>query len=308
MIIVVSLAISNRQLRQEVTSPQDPTLYGEVWTPFLKDAAPPLVVLSNPPVFRFSNSSDPEILIKSSIALTPRDVEMLKDKLVTDPEILVKESAAGLPDSMEAEKNKVIMRQNRPPRLVLTINSYTGLGEAIGLHYLTDFFRTAKKDIVFKQSRTVSAEDLKNHNVILLGGVWVNEWSSRLSNREDFVYTNSATIKNRNPRPGEELQYIPEFDGRTGSLIVDYALITVKPNISDANKVMVLAGVYSQGTEAAAEYVTNKNYLGQLNQWLKKEPDGPPRYFQVLLKVAVENGIPTTISIIAVHQLRLPEQ
>ncbi|HYX40113.1 MAG TPA: hypothetical protein VE821_00375, partial [Pyrinomonadaceae bacterium] len=85
-----------------------------------------------------------------------------------------------------------------------------------------------------------------------------------------------------------------------------YALITVKPNISETNEVMMLAGVYSQGTEAAAEFVTNKSYLNQLNQRLQQlKPTGSaPRHYQALLKVSVENGIPTTISILALHELR----
>jgi len=183
------------------------------------------------------------------------------------------------------------------------------MGEAIGLHYLTDFFRKAGRSILLKQSRTLSAEDLRKHNVILLGGVWVNEWSSKLTKSEDFVFTSKATIENRNPQSGEEREYIPQFDRRTGSLIVDYAVITVKPNIADANQVMLLAGIYSQGTEAAAEYVTNKNYHDQLTQRLQqtKEPGRLPRYFQALLKVGVENGIPTTISILALHELPLSE-
>jgi hypothetical protein len=182
------------------------------------------------------------------------------------------------------------------------------MGEAIGLHYLTDFFRSADKSIHLKQSRTSSAEDLKNHNVIMLGGAWVNEWSGKLADPEDFVFTGNGTVLNRNPRPGEEREYIPQFDGRTGSLLVDYALVTVKPNLSDANEVMVLAGVYSQGTEAAAEYVTNKSYLDQINQRLQQAggQGGPPRFFQALLKVGVENGIPTTISILALHPLAVP--
>ena len=32
-----------------------------------------------------------------------------------------------------------------------------------------------------------------------------------------------------------------------------------------------------------------------------------PRYFQALLKVSVENGIPTTISILALHELRVAD-
>jgi hypothetical protein len=68
---------------------------------------------------------------------------------------------------------------------------------------------------------------------------------------------------------------------------------------------MILAGVYSQGTEAAAEMVTNRTYLNQLNLRLRqlKQADNAPRYYQALLKVGVENGIPATISILALHQL-----
>jgi hypothetical protein len=146
---------------------------------------------------------------------------------------------------------------------------------------------------------------LKNHNVIMLGGVWVNGWTGKLTSPEDFVFTDNATIVNHKPLPGEPSEYIPEFDGRTGRLVVDYALITVKPNLSDANEVMVLAGIYSPGTEAAVEYVTNKSYLEQLNQRLQQlRPSGGDRpYFQALLKVGVENGIPTTIAILSLHEL-----
>jgi hypothetical protein len=35
------------------------------------------------------------------------------------------------------------------------------------------------------------------------------------------------------------------------------------------------------------------------------DEDGPPKYYQVLLKVAVENGIPTTVSVLAIHSLRV---
>ena len=152
----------------------------------------------------------------------------------------------------------------------------------------------------------MSAEDLRKRNLIILGGVWVNEWSSKLTRNEDFVFTSKATIENRNPRPGEEHEYIPQFDRQSGNLISDYALITVKPNLSDANEVMLLAGIYNQGTEAAAEYVTNKNYLDQLNKRLQQS--GAPRYFQALIKVGVEDGIPTTISILALHELNISDR
>lgn len=310
VVVIAGLTVSNFQLRRRVAESEaakDPAIHGEVWTSFLEDVNPPLVILSNPPIFRFTNPSDPEEIVKDSIPLAPETVEALKDKFVTNPEVSIKESGSPTGEGMAVPGDRIVIERNRTPRLTLSRNVYTGVGEAIGLHYLTDFFRRASRGILLKQSRTLSAEDLKKHNVILLGGVWVNEWSGKLTRSEDFVFTNKATIENRNPQAGEEREYIPQFDRRTGNLLVDYALITVKPNISDANEVMLLAGVYNQGTEAAAEYVTNKNYLDQLNQRLQQagQGDGPPRYFQALLRVGVENGIPTTISLLALHELRV---
>jgi len=303
-VAVIGLALSNRQLRQQVAeteSAKDPSTYGAVWASFLTDINPPLVILSNPPALRVANPSDPEARTKDSIPLAPESVEALKDKFVMNPEVSIRESGGPSGDNAEPAKDKVVIERNQSPRLIVSTNVYTGVGEAIGLHYLTDFFRKAARNIVLKQSRTLSAEDLKSRNVIMLGGVWVNEWSSKLTRSEDFVFTNKGTIENRNAQPGEEAEYIPQFDRRTGNLVVDYALITVKPNISTVNDVMLLAGVYSQGTEATAEYLTNKSYLDQLNQRLHQSAG--LRYFQALLKVGVENGIPTTISILALHEL-----
>ncbi|HJQ23579.1 MAG TPA: hypothetical protein VKA60_06650 [Blastocatellia bacterium] len=306
---VLVLGLENRQLRQEVASAEaakDPAAYGSVWATFLADKNPPLVILSNPPILRFINASDPESTVKNSIPLSDEAVEALKDKFVTNPEVAIKESVGPTGDSDEAVKSHVVVKRNLQSRLVLSTNIYTGMGEAIGLHYLGDFFRRTSRSIQFKQSRTLSADDLKKHNVIMLGGVWVNAWSSKLTRNEDFAFTSKATIENRRPQAGEEREYIPQFDQRTGNLNIDYALITVKPNISEGNDVMMLAGVYSQGTEAAAEYVTHKEYLDQLNQRLQ-QAGSPPRYFQALLKVSVENGIPTTVSILALHELRVAD-
>jgi hypothetical protein len=282
---VIVLALSNRALRHKPAAPQDAGVSGGVWGSFLNDSTPPVVVLSNPPVPRLSNAHEPDILLKESVPLSSGAIKALKEKLVTNPQTLMGESN--------------IKHQNT--RLIIGNHNHTGLGEAIGLHYLTNFFRDVNREIALKQSRTLSAEDLKNRNVIMLGGAWVNDWSGKLPDEEDFAYSVNATILNRNPQAGEEREYVPQFDVRTGALLTDYALITIKPNMTAANKVMVLSGIYSQGTEAAVEFVTVRNYLNQFNQ--KLEQSNMSDHFQALLKVGVENGIPTTISILALHKL-----
>jgi hypothetical protein len=270
-------------LRQQTDGARTVNALGEVWAPFFSQDEPPLIVLSNPPVYRFSNVIDPPSVIDRSLELNDQQAAMVTTAL----------------------KDRFVMKQNRVPRLVLSFDSYTGIGEAIGIGRLTDLFRSAGRAVSVKQSRTVSAEDLRDHNVIMLGSTWANEWSGKLAVTQDFVHTGSATIENRSPRATEEKEYKPSFDSTSGQLSVDYALITIKPSISENSVVMVLAGIHSQGTQAAAEYVTGRSYLSDLEHRLRQIGESPktPRYFQLLLRVGVENGIPTTITPIAIHGL-----
>jgi hypothetical protein len=287
IVIVGMLASSNRQLRrqnEQVISPNVvPSIYASVWAPFLEQENPTLLVLGNPPVYRFGNPADPGSLSKSSIDLAPSEAQALAETL---------------------EKERFVMRQTPIRRLVLSYDEYTGVGEAIGLHRVSALLEKVGKNTVVKQSRTVSAEDLKNHDVILLGSAWVNEWSGKIPIVEDFLLGASATIVNQSPSAGEQQEYSARFDVTTGKLVEDYALITVKPNISEGNTVMVLAGTHSEGTQAAAEYIASEDSLRYLNQRLRQTDGTLPKYYQVLLKVAVDNGIPTTISVVTVHELR----
>jgi len=283
---VFVLLYMNLDLRkaQAMNQPPDHAGYGLVWQPFLESEQPTLLVLSNPVVYRLLNAGDREAVSKNSVGLPPEQAAQLTQAL----------------------KDTFAVRNSPPnPRLVLSLDTYTGMGEAIGVQRVTELLRTAGKNILLKRSRTVSAEDLKNHHVILLGSVWANEWSGKLALQDEFSYTSQASIENHHPLPGEERVYRSRFDERTGLLLEDYALVTVKPNISEGNVVMVLAGLRSAGTEAAAEYVTSKTFLNELNERLGQMADssGPPKYYQALLKVGVENAIPTTISLLTIHEL-----
>lgn len=282
---VLTLYSRARQLQHVVTS-LDPSVNNEdfkaVWSAFVNDPDPPLLILSSPTLVRFLNDADPKSLAQRAIPLTPEQ----KHQLIEAPEFKGQWSGG---DS---------------PRLVPSLGMYTGMGEAVGLYRLAELFKASNKSVVLKQSRHVSAADLKFRNVILLGSIYVNEWSRKLPTIENFVYTFSATIENRNPLPGEEREYKPEFDPQTGQLLVDYALITVKPNISGEHAVMTLAGIFSEGTEGAAEFATTRNHVAVLGPRLRQlGKNGPPNYYQALLKVEVENGTPTTITLLSLREL-----
>jgi hypothetical protein len=270
------------QLSEKLTSNARPQ--SAVWDPFLTSPNSTILVLSNPPVFSAINKSDPEVLRKNAMPLAPKQAdELLK---------------------LTREKGPVPAGSYQ---IHLSAVGYTGVGEAIGVHKITDFFRIHGLGVNLKQSRTLSAEDLKDHNFVLLGSPMSNDWSGKLPVKEDFHFTQNATLANRSPRPGEQAEYGTRFDERSGNILEDYALVTVKPTTQHNGLMMILGGIRDVGTGAAAEYVTNKASIEELNRRIEQIGDGlnRPRYYQALLKVAVDNNLPTKISLLTVHEIKI---
>jgi len=258
--------------------------HGAVWEPFLKNSEPTLLILSNPSVYRTATGADPDVATRSSLTMSQEQAAMLN-------------SASG---------GRLPSRPDHRLQLIPAFNMYTGIGEAIGVYRLSSLLQAAGEQTLLKQSRSIGPEDLRDYDIVKLGSVYSNQWSKPLSIKENFIYTTRATIENLAPAQGEQEEYKAAFDERSGTLIEDYALITVTPGVTGQRTVMVLAGIYSEGTEAAADFVTNASYLNELNQRLKElgGKSGAPRYYQALLKVRVENSFPTKVSLLTVRELQ----
>jgi hypothetical protein len=262
--------------------------YGVVWDPFLKSPEPTLLILSNPTVHRAVTGADPDLATGGAITLTVEQATTLTN----------------------ASGGRLPLKLDKPLQLIPAFNMYTGIGEAVGVYRLSSLLQAAGEQTLLKQSRSIGSEDLRDYDVILLGSVYSNQWSKPLSIKENFVYSTRATIENLAPAQGEQSEYKAVFDDRAGTLIEDYALITVTPGVTGQRTVMVLAGIYSEGTEAAADFVTNASYLNELNQRLRQlrsQSADPPRYYQALLKVRVENSFPTKVSLLTVRELQSPQ-
>src|SRR5208282_1369399 len=63
-------------------------------------------------------------------------------------------------------------------------------------------------------------------------------------------------------------------------------------------------GIYTQGSQAAIEYLTRAERLPALHTALAAlapDPKTPPPYFQALLQTTVENSVPGKASLVAVR-------
>jgi hypothetical protein len=245
---------------------------GAIWKPLFDSQGAVLVIMSNPPVFQFLWDSDP---VRSRQTLVPLGQEALT-----------------------AIDRELGPSSARKPYLVFSPQDYTGMGEAMGLMHLTRFFARGGREMLVKQSLTADTEDLKNHHVVLVGGPLSNSLLPR-SESLDFDLGGNYVL-NRKPLAGEQQEYRLTVDPVSGQPATDWAVITVAPGIAPGRVIMVLAGIRSEGTLAAAEFVTEPRYAEQLQR--KLEPN-PSRFFQALVRVEVKKWQPATLSLEAVHPL-----
>jgi hypothetical protein len=193
---------------------------------------------------------------------------------------------------------------------------YTGIGEAMGIYFLADLLSKARQPFRVKRSLLLTWEDLKTENIIVLGSPAENLMMRELPQEQDLVFklikdendSEVFGIINTRPQPGERAVYLATQEGPSRSEIAeDYALISLLRGLDSRHRLLILAGITTFGTQAAAEYVTQPEYARDLINHVNAAPAGePPRlpaYYQVLVRVKVNGGVPVQISYVTHHVL-----
>lgn len=244
------------------------------WRPFLPPTPPPLVVLPVHPLLRAAHGGD-------SPATWKRGQPIDKKKF---PEF----------------RDTIHFRELPEFRFVPSATDFTSVGEALGLLILSDFLSSAGQKLHANAGTSVDYESVKRGNAILLGGN--QAWSGRIFTYQEGFEFHGGIIANKKPLPSEQALYRPEFDPVTGNLSRDYALVLMLPNERRDQRVLLIYGIYTQGSQAAIEFVTNPERLKELRQSLMErsaDRRSVPKYFQALLTTTVENYVPGKVSLVS---------
>lgn len=154
-------------------------------------------------------------------------------------------------------------------------------------------------------ARSTRLVDFKtDDSFILLGSPRSNPWDDLFRDELDFSFDfdpnrKSEFIRNRRPRTGESLTYIPTTEGwGTGQA---YAVIALVPNPNQAGQILLIAGSSAEATEAAGNLATNPELFQRTLDREGISPHGKPRHFEVLMRVSTMAGSPNTFKVIACH-------
>jgi hypothetical protein len=136
-----------------------------------------------------------------------------------------------------------------------------------------------------RYARSVTTEDLKSSNVILLGSAHTNPWVSLFEDRLNFKLRYMSTVdqsfvENERPLSGEQSQY-RNGDGKTGNLT--YGVIDYLPNLDGTGHVLIIQGLNMAATQAAADVLFHSTPLKAI---LAKalRPDGSLQPFELLIQ------------------------
>ena len=246
------------------------------WEPFLPPADPPMIVIPNHPLLRAAHDGDSTQTLANSHEISKEELPEFRDT--------------------------IHFRELKRFRFVPSSTDFTAVGETVGLLNFFELFSRVGQKCRLQQSRLVTFEEIKRGNAILLGGN--QPWSGRVFLTPEGFRFQAGVILNKNPRPGEKPVYKPEFDLVTNHLTRDYALVLMLPNERKENRILLVYGIYTQGSQAAIEYLTSADRLPELRKALVAlSPDRrtPPAYFQALLETTVENYVPGKASLVAVR-------
>jgi hypothetical protein len=169
---------------------------------------------------------------------------------------------------------------------------------------------------IIKSSRDITPDDLKQHNVILLGSPFQNIAVAQLLTAGDFTFKNPdshheqwrAQIVNAHPLSNEQQAYGTERDRNTQALKADYSLITIASGVVPGRYIAILGGLDTTGTEGATVFATSRPGIEELTKALgsigEKGARTEPPLFQALVRVQLAKGYQVlSADLMAVHQL-----
>jgi hypothetical protein len=178
--------------------------------------------------------------------------------------------------------------------------SFTGVGEASAGVLLAKLLASRKPDMLLTRSNLLSWQQVSDHDVIFVGPPKFNRQLQAAALTQDIV-VEADGIRNLKPRPGEpaylEDHIVPGkiSEGET------HAVISRIPGPSGVGEFLIIAGNASPDTLAAAEWLTQPWHAKELVGHLRTPSGAIPRYFQVVIKVAFQQGIPVTSSYVYHH-------
>lgn len=201
------------------------------------------------------------------------------------------------PEEMQASKKLQKVIAALQPDELRPVFTFAGMGETHGVFNITQLLAAQGSPLILRQSHEVSWADFKDRHVIFLGGKKYNSQIPELPYKPAFV-AERRMIRNLEPRNGEPAEYLTGSATPYGEINEEYALISVYPGLTAGTRLMTLDCSSTEGTMAAAEFLTREDHVGQLvsRGVPVKASGGKYPAFQAIIHARFNKSVPVELS------------
>jgi hypothetical protein len=171
---------------------------------------------------------------------------------------------------------------------------------------------SVSEKVNLRSARTLRLSDFNtDDDFVLLGSPLSNPWSDLFTEQLDFrfVFVDNSSLQNiENIHPqGSELKiYSPSGRGFTSAgpaTGTSFAIIALVRNPNQRGQVLLIAGTGAEATEAAGHLATSLSEFRDVLNRCHAAPDKPLQRFEMLLRVGIMAGSPSSSEVIACHVL-----
>lgn len=164
-------------------------------------------------------------------------------------------------------------------------------GEAVAAFRVAQFLSPAKSTLQIRRSSVLSFEHLRSSDLIMVGPQKFNPQIRELPIQQDFV-VEEGEVRNLRPMANEQAVYRRQAAPEVEDIPDDYAVITRIHGAKGWGEILVLASPTTEGTWAAAEYVSNPTQLSEMMRRISPDLKSIPESYQVLIRCRFRNQVP----------------
>jgi hypothetical protein len=197
-----------------------------------------------------------------------------------------------------------------PTPILHTTNSPTvPFADAVTIARVVGALEAGGKNVLIRRESASSFSDLREGPVVLIGA-FNNEWSLRLTRplryslaldaEKHLIYIKD--VKNPSSRTWSWRTDQPTNHpvGPGGPVLKDYALISRIRNSETGHVVVVIGGLYTYGTQAAGEFLTDPQLIQAVTK--ATQHDSARQNLQIVLETTVTDDTPGPPKVVAVSE------
>ncbi len=174
---------------------------------------------------------------------------------------------------------------------------YASMGDAVAVQRLTAFFGSAGIPLRALPAHMAAWDSIMEGNLIFLGAWRMNPLLRRLPIHQDFELGPDDNVHNANPQPGEQQVYTTPSHRDS----MTYAVVAAYPGLKPGREVLVVRTHSSPGAMGAADFITTPGSVTVMKERLGLAAGGRRKYFQMLLRIYVDNDLPVKTEYVTHH-------